>query len=90
MIVQDSFEGIVSGSALVFLGLFASALFFGRSFSSWVCPAGALQDACTGIVKKLVSKRQNILKYIIWAVWIGAIIAGFISAAVSRMSIYST
>ncbi len=80
LIVQGSFEGIVSGSALVFLGLFVSALFFGRSFCSWVCPAGALQDACAGIVNKRVSKRQNNLKYIIWAVWMGAIIAGFISA----------
>ena len=80
LIVQGSFEGVLSGSALIFAGLFISALFFGRSFCSWVCPAGALQDACAGIVNKPVSKRQNIIKYIIWVVWLGAIAAGFISA----------
>lgn len=80
LIVQGSFEGILSGSALVFAGLFLTSLFFGRSFCSWVCPAGALQDACAGIVNKPVSKRQNIIKYFIWVVWLGAIVAGFISA----------
>ncbi len=80
LIVQGSFEGVLSGSALVFLGLFVSALFFGRSFCSWICPAGALQDACAGIVNKPVSKRQNIIKYFIWVVWLGAIVAGFVSA----------
>ena len=85
LIVQGSFEGIVSGSALVFAGLFLTSLFFGRSFCSWVCPAGALQDACAGIVNKPVSKRQNIIKYFIWVVWLGAIVAGFISAGGVKM-----
>ncbi len=80
LIVQGSFEGILAGSALTFAGLFLSSLFFGRSFCSFMCPAGALQDACAAIVSKPVGKRQNIIKYVIWAVWLGAIVAGFVMA----------
>lgn len=80
LIVQGSFEGVLAGSALTFIGLFVSSLFFGRSYCSFVCPAGALQDACAAIVSKPVGKRQNVIKYVIWAVWLGAIAAGFIMA----------
>jgi polyferredoxin len=80
LIVQGSFEGVLAGSALTFAGLFLSSLFFGRSFCSFVCPAGALQDACAAIHPKPVGKHQNIIKYIIWAIWLGAIAAGFIAA----------
>ena len=52
LIVQGSFEGVLSGSAMLFLGLFFSALFLGRSFCSWICPAGALQDVCAAIEPK--------------------------------------
>ncbi len=45
-----------------------------------MCPAGALQDACAAIVSKPVGKRQNIIKYVIWAVWLGAIVEGFAAA----------
>ena len=80
LIVTGSFEGILAGSALTFAGLFLSSLFFGRSFCSFVCPAGALQDACAAINSKPAGKRQNVIKYILWAVWLGAIVAGFAAA----------
>lgn len=80
LIVQGSFEGVLSGSAMLFLGLFFSALFLGRSFCSWICPAGALQDVCAAIEPKATGRKQNAVKYFIFVVWLAAIIAGFINA----------
>ena len=40
LIIDGAFQGILNGSALVFLGLFLSSLVFGRAWCGWVCPAG--------------------------------------------------
>jgi len=80
LIIRGSFEGVLAGSGVLFAGLFLSSLFFGRAFCGWVCPAGALQDVCTVIEGKVVKRRMNMLKYLLWVPWLGAIAAGFISA----------
>jgi polyferredoxin len=80
LIVQGSFAGIVSGSFLLFAGLLLTSLIFGRAFCGWVCPAGALQKACAGLNGQPTGPRQNRIKYWIWTPWVGAILAGFISA----------
>lgn len=80
LIVQGSFAGILSGSALLFIGLFLFSLFFGRLFCGWLCPAGALGDICTGIRDKRVGKKARLVKYFIWAPWLGAIVVGFVAA----------
>lgn len=80
LIIQGSFEGVLSGSSLLFLGLFLSSLFFGRAFCSWICPAGGLQEVCSNIVGKPIGRRINWIKYVIWIPWLAAIIIGFITA----------
>lgn len=80
LIVNGSFEGVASGSLLLFAGLFLSGFFFGRAFCGWVCPAGALQEVCAGINPKAASPRQNAIKYVLWVPWIGSIIAGFVTS----------
>ena len=80
LIMNGSFEGVLSGSAVLFISLFLSSLLLGRAFCGWVCPAGGLQEVCAKIQPKPAGKKQNIVKYIIWIPWLGAIIAGFISA----------
>lgn len=80
LIVQGSFAGIVSGSLLLFVGLFAASLLLGRAFCGWLCPAGALQEVCSGIVGKRTSRKQNQIKYWIWVPWLLSIIAGFLAA----------
>jgi len=45
IVIDGAARGILTASLLVFGVQFISALFFGRLFCGWVCPAGALQDA---------------------------------------------
>ena len=40
LVIRGGFEGVVSGNALLFAGLFLSSLFFGRAYCGWLCPAG--------------------------------------------------
>lgn len=80
LIVNGSYEGIISGSAILFLSLFLSSLFLGRAFCGWICPAGSLQDVCIHINDKPTSHKQNIIKYFIWIPWLITIIMGFIAA----------
>lgn len=46
LILAASSQGWLGGSALAFAALFVSALFLGRGWCGWVCPAGGLQEAC--------------------------------------------
>lgn len=92
LVVQGGFEGVLSGSGVLFAGLFLFSLFFGRAFCGWLCPAGALQDICAGIVSRPAGKRQNLVKFFLWVPWLAAILSGFISAGGLRRIdvVYST
>lgn len=69
--IEGAAEGIVSGSVLVFGGLFFSAFFFGRAWCGWVCPGGPLQDYAAKVNDKPArGKGWNLLKYILWVPWI--------------------
>ena len=80
LIINGSFEGVLSGSAVLFGSQFVSALLFGRAFCGWLCPAGGLQDVCTGIQPKGIRRGMDWLKYATWIPWLGAIAAGFVHA----------
>jgi len=81
LILQGAAEGIVNGSMIVFGLMFLSALFLGRLWCGWACPAGALQE-----FGALVNNRRtpggkfNWIKWFIWIPWVGLIIALAISA----------
>lgn len=80
IIVDGAIQGTVSGSFLVFIGLFLSALILGRGFCGWVCPAAGYQE-CLGIVNnRPVSSKVNWIKFLIWTPWILLIAAMFILA----------
>ncbi|MCG3256618.1 MAG: 4Fe-4S binding protein, partial [Candidatus Heimdallarchaeota archaeon] len=36
--------GVISGSLIVFAGLFVLSLFLGRAYCGWVCPVGGMQE----------------------------------------------
>lgn len=80
LIVTGSFEGVISGSFILFTSLFLTSLIFGRAFCGWVCPVGCLQDYSALVNDKPVNKKINVVKYIIWIPWLISIIAGFITA----------
>jgi ferredoxin-type protein NapH len=81
LIIMGASEGIVTGSLLVFAGLFFSSLFVGRVFCGWICPAGATQELCAMVRKKSVKNgKKNLIKYAIWAPWITIIALMFFQA----------
>ena len=80
LIIRGGFEGVLSGSGMLFASLLISSLLLGRAFCGWLCPAGALQDLCANINGKPVKRGANMFKYLIWVPWLFAIAFGFIKA----------
>ena len=79
--LDGAFAGVLSGSAIVFVLLFLSGLFFGRAWCGWVCPAGGLGEVCQTVNPKPVNaKRLRIVRYSIFAVWFGVLVTGFVLA----------
>ena len=68
--LQGISVGIVSGSLLVFEGLFAVSLFFGRLFCGWACPGAGLQEI-VALVRGASVKRTRInwIKWLVWGPW---------------------
>jgi ferredoxin-type protein NapH len=71
--------GLISGSLLTFFAMGLSALFAGRAFCGWICPAGGLQEVCM-VMSEKPTRRMRILKYILWVPWIAGLIYFFITA----------
>ena len=71
--VHGAVQGIITGSLIFFLFLFAISLVLGRAFCGWVCPGAGLQDTLAKIREKPV-KKGNSIKFLIWVPWISAII----------------
>ena len=80
VIIFGAVQGIIVGSFIMFGFMFLAALFFGRLFCSWLCPAGGLQEMCMVITNKSVSGKFNKAKFLIWVPWLGAITALFVMA----------
>lgn len=79
LIIMGAFEGIITGSFVAFAAMLIGSIFFGRIFCGYICPAGSLQD-CAALItdKKPKLGWRNNLKYIIWIVWIAAVIFSFL------------
>jgi polyferredoxin len=74
IIVDGAANGVVNGSLIAFTLMFLSALFVGRLWCGWVCPAGALQEFGMPINNKPVrGRRLDWIKWLIWVPWIGMI-----------------
>jgi polyferredoxin len=76
VIIDGSSQGIVTGSFILFALLFLSALFLGRAWCGWACPAAGLQEACFAVSDKPArGGRLDWIKWFIWVPWIGVIVA---------------
>ncbi|MDY6868601.1 MAG: 4Fe-4S binding protein [Chloroflexota bacterium] len=81
IIIDGAFQGIITGSFILFVLLFISSLFLGRLWYSWVCPAAELQEAFFAANNKPVKgKRIDWIKWVIWVLWIEVIVLGVITA----------
>lgn len=79
IIVMASFNGIINASLIAFVLMFLLSLFFGRAYCSWFCPGCGVQEILSLFLKRK-SKNSDALfiKYFIFAIWIGAIVMGYI------------
>ena len=79
--IDGAFRGIVSGSVLLFAAMLVTAIFFSRSWCAWICPMAAIGEIGMTInTKNVAVKKLKIVRYSIFTVWFGILIAGFIFA----------
>jgi len=80
LIIVAGMEGVINGSFIVFASMFIGSIFFGRLFCAYLCPAGGLQE-CACLVKDKAPKQgwKNYIKYVIWVIWIAAVIYCYIN-----------
>jgi len=73
--------GIVVGATIMFVAHFFAALFLGRAFCGFACPGGGLSECLMRINDKgIKNNKLRVIKYIIWALLVVAIIVSFIWA----------
>ena len=73
--LQAMTVGVVSGSLLVFAGLFAVSLFFGRLFCGWACPGAGLQELVALARQKPVRRtRIGWIKWLVWVPWAAVLV----------------
>jgi len=74
VIIDGASQGIVNGSLVIFGLMFLSALFVGRLWCGWLCPAGGLGEVCLSIQDRRVEGRKvDWIKWAIWLPWLAVI-----------------
>jgi polyferredoxin len=82
LIIEGSAQGVVTAS-FFFWSLFTlTALYFGRAACGYICPLGAYQETKDRMAPKRLAriKYLKIVKYVLSAGWVGAIVYATISA----------
>lgn len=81
VIIDGASQGIVNGSLIIFGLMFLASLVLGRAWCGWVCPAGGLQEAASGVNNgAFKTGKRDWIKWFIWAPWLGIIVATAIAA----------
>lgn len=88
IIVFASQKGIINASFVAFLVISVLSLFFGRAYCSWFCPGCGVQEIMSLFVKRKAKTNKAIyIKYVIFTLWIGLIIIGYISSGIHRVDL---
>ncbi len=75
LIINAAFSHTVNGSFIVFCLMTLLSIPFGRVFCAYLCPAGGIQECLFRVQDKPAGSRKlGRLKYVIWAVWLTAVI----------------
>jgi polyferredoxin len=81
VIIDGASQGIINGSLIMFGLMFFSALFLGRLWCAWGCPAAGLLEMWFGVNNKPArGGRFNWIKWGIWFPWLGIIAITAIAA----------
>lgn len=81
LIIMGALEGVISGSAILFILLFFGSIFGGRIFCSYVCPMGGLAECLIPVNDKpLKKKKSRWIKPVLWSIWIVSIFMIFVSS----------
>lgn len=79
--VDGAFQGILTGSAIMFLLLFITGIFFRRAWCAWVCPVAGLSELSATINNRAVNVKQlRRIRYLVFAIWFSVLVGGFIFA----------
>lgn len=74
LVIMGAFEGVITGSLIIFSIMFITSIFLGRVFCGWICPAGGEQELCTLIRdKRFKGGKRDWIKYFIWVPWLSII-----------------
>ena len=86
IIVMASYKGIINASFIAFVLMFLLSLFFGRAYCSWFCPGCGVQEILSFFIKrKSKNSKALYIKYFIFAIWLGAIVTGYIINGFSKV-----
>jgi polyferredoxin len=72
--IMGPIVGVISGSIIIFGSLLVYSIFMGRTFCSYLCPMGGLQDFCMTIRKRRINIKTAFVKWIIFIPWLAALI----------------
>jgi ferredoxin-type protein NapH len=88
IIVMAAYKSIINASFIAYVLMFLLSLFFGRAFCSWFCPGCGIQEILSFIIKrKSKNSKALYIKYLIFVIWIGAIIFGYISHGIHKIDL---
>jgi len=74
LVIFAASQGVVNGSLVIFIILFLSSLFLGRTFCGWICPGSGLNELCVVATKRrALGGRFLKAKYVVSGVWLAAI-----------------
>jgi len=88
IIVMAAYKSIINASFIAFAMMFLLSLFFGRAYCSWFCPGCGIQEILAFFVKRKAGNSKGLyIKYIIFILWIAAIIFGYITSGIHKIDL---